>query len=334
MSVLCCASSRDLGLAQSPLPFFPGTSPRRMWCPGTRSSTWRSSPTSSTPGTAWRVVAPSLASSPRSAPSKPPLLTLTLTQLSLLIFLPPSSQALEKEEAPPAALEALQALEEELNETDSREERVFRYWINSLGVDSACESLFDDVGEDGFLLLSILEKLQGEVEWRRVAKPPVKLPFKKVENLNYALDVARQPPIKAVLVGIQGKDVFDGNKKLTLALIWQLMRYDFMRTVRGISTTKGGGPPSDSEVMKWANATVQAQGTQGRTAGGFRDPSLADGIFLLDLLAAVDKNAVNWDLAKRGNDQARLRFQTVGVCLRRFAVFGSVFLASLPLPLG
>lgn len=210
---------------------------------------------------------------------------------------------MEKEVAPPAALEALQQLDAELDETDSREERVFRYWINSLGVDANCESLFDDVGEDGFLLLSILEKLQGQVEWKRVAKPPVKLPFKKMENLNYALDVARQPPIKAVLVGIQGKDVFDGNKKLTLALIWQLMRYDFLRTVKGISGSKGGGPPSDSDVLKWANATVQAKGTQGRTASGFRDSTLADGIFLLDLLASVDKNAVNWDLVKRTSDK-------------------------------
>lgn len=209
---------------------------------------------------------------------------------------------MEKEEAPPAALEALQQLDAELDETDSREERVFRYWINSLGVDANCESLFDDVGEDGYLLLSILEKLQGVVDWKRVAKPPVKLPFKKMENLNYALDVARQPPIKAVLVGIQGKDVFDGNKKLTLALIWQLMRYDFLRTVRGIST-KGGGAPSDSEVLKWANAAVQARGTQGRTASSFRDSSLADGVFLLDLLATVGGSAVNWELVKRGGDQ-------------------------------
>ena len=35
---------------------------------------------------------------------------------------------------------------------DSREERAFRMWINSLGIDTYVNSLFDDV-RDGVLLL-------------------------------------------------------------------------------------------------------------------------------------------------------------------------------------
>ena len=47
------------------------------------------------------------------------------------------------------------------------------------------------------------QSLQGAVDWKRVAKPPIKLPFKKIENLNYALEVAKGPPFKSVLVGIR-----------------------------------------------------------------------------------------------------------------------------------
>ena len=34
--------------------------------------------------------------------------------------------------------------------------------------------------------------MKGSVDWKRVAKPPIKMPFKKIENLNYALE-ARGP---------------------------------------------------------------------------------------------------------------------------------------------
>ena len=124
-----------------------------------------------------------------------------------------------------------------------------------------CEDLFEDVKADGIMLLNVLERLTGggAVDWRRVSKPPLKLPFKKIENLNYALELAQRPPLKAVIVGISGKDVLDGNKKLTLALIWQLMRFDFLRTI------KRALPPRPAAARTAPSAAAADAG--GRAAG-------------------------------------------------------------------
>ena len=46
--------------------------------------------------------------------------------------------------------------------------------------------------------------------------------FKEVENGNYAVDLCKM--LKFSMVNVGGLDIVDGNKKLILAIIWQLMR--------------------------------------------------------------------------------------------------------------
>ena len=46
--------------------------------------------------------------------------------------------------------------------------------------------------------------------------------LKKIENLNFVVSVAKS--FGYSLVGIDGKCIYDKNSKLTLALIWQMMR--------------------------------------------------------------------------------------------------------------
>ena len=46
--------------------------------------------------------------------------------------------------------------------------------------------------------------------------------FKEVENGNYAVDLCKLMRFSMINVG--GLDIVDGNKKLMLAIIWQLMR--------------------------------------------------------------------------------------------------------------
>ena len=100
--------------------------------------------------------------------------------------------------------------------------------------------------------------------------------------------------------------MFDGNKKLTLALIWQLMRYDFLRTIQGIGGKSG--TPSDVDILKWCNAAVAGGGRSAKATASpalsFRDPTLADGMFFLTLLSALDPAAVSWDLVSRGGAPA------------------------------
>ena len=105
---------------------------------------------------------------------------------------------------------------------DSREERVFRMWINSLNIDGLyINDLFADL-QDGVALLKVMDRVQpGVVSWRKVNMNPTSK-FKKVENANYAVVIGKQ--MHFVLVNVGGVDIVDKNKKLILAIIWQLMQ--------------------------------------------------------------------------------------------------------------
>jgi len=105
---------------------------------------------------------------------------------------------------------------------DSREERAFRMWINSLGLeDLYINNLFEDCA-DGLVLLKVLDHISpGIVAWKQVEKNPSNK-FKKVSNCNYVVVIGKQ--LKFSLVNIAGSDIVTGNKKLILALVWQMMR--------------------------------------------------------------------------------------------------------------
>lgn len=71
----------------------------------------------------------------------------------------------------------------------------------------------------GIPLLRIEDHLQpGSVEWRKVNMAPRSI-YERVENCNYACDVAKRQQMK--VVGIGGKDIAEGLPKLTLAVVWQ-----------------------------------------------------------------------------------------------------------------
>lgn len=66
-----------------------------------------------------------------------------------------------------------------------------------------------------WVLLEVLDKVSpGSVNWKGATKPPIKMPFKKVENCNQAISIGKS--LKFSLVNVSGKDLVEGNKKLTL----------------------------------------------------------------------------------------------------------------------
>ncbi|KAJ6793252.1 fimbrin-1-like [Iris pallida] len=96
----------------------------------------------------------------------------------------------------------------------SREERAFRLWINSLGIATYVNNVFEDV-RNGWVLLEILDKVSpGSVNWKHASKPPIKMPFRKVENCNQVVRIGKH--LKFSLVNVAGNDIVQGNKKLIL----------------------------------------------------------------------------------------------------------------------
>ena len=68
----------------------------------------------------------------------------------------------------------------------------------------------------------LMDRVQpGIVNWDKVNKKPFKQMggnMKRLENCNYAIELAHK--MKFSLVGIAGQDIFDGNKTLTLGMLW------------------------------------------------------------------------------------------------------------------
>uniref|UniRef100_K3W5R6 Calponin-homology (CH) domain-containing protein n=1 Tax=Globisporangium ultimum (strain ATCC 200006 / CBS 805.95 / DAOM BR144) TaxID=431595 RepID=K3W5R6_GLOUD len=194
--------------------------------------------------------------------------------------------------------EELKQLEEILYDDvgDTREERVFRMWINSLAIDGVyINHLFSDM-RDGINLLKVFEKIEkGIVSWQKVnLVAPNK--FKQVENCNYCVVLGKQ--LKFSLVNIGGADIFEGAKKLILSIIWQSMRYQQLKLLSGLS--KGQAEITDKDIIDWANAKVRQGGRIKSQIVAFRDLGLSDALYLLDLVHAVEPRAVNWDQVSQG----------------------------------
>ncbi|XP_074272972.1 fimbrin-4-like [Silene latifolia] len=179
----------------------------------------------------------------------------------------------------------------------SREERCFRLWLNSLGTSTYVNNLFEDV-RTGWSLLEVLDKVSpGSVNWKRASKPPIKMPFKKVENCNQVIDVGKR--LKFSLVNVAGNDFVQGNKKLILAFLWQLMRFTMLQLLKNLRSFSQGKEITDADILNWANKKVKSSGKSSHIES-FKEKSLSNGRFFLDLLSAVEPRVVNWKVVTRG----------------------------------
>ena len=201
----------------------------------------------------------------------------------------------------------LKLVEVESEEAD-RESRAFSFWINNIaaaGVGShSCQvkNLFHDL-RDGIVLLRVIDTIrEGSVNFRTVYFPPPRLSkFKMIENTNYVVRLVKEMGL--VVVGIQGCDIVEGNVKLTLALVWQLMREHIVQTL-----CKGGVERlSDSDLLAWANMAAlscAANAEEQLTASSFKDSRLRDSRYFLYIMDYLKPGCVNYSLLTTGGGDA------------------------------
>jgi hypothetical protein len=203
--------------------------------------------------------------------------------------------ALSFDDEPRAPVMDAAKLEEFLAaEAVPREHRVFCNWINSLGPEHEMTDLLED-SKTGLRLLEVIAKIAAErkiVDWKMVNKK-AKVQIKAIENCNYLVECAKTLGCNMVNVG--GKDIFDRNEKLVLALVWQLMRYDTMALLEKLG---GGGKISDADLLSWANSKVP--GKAGKLLS-LSDPELGSGVFVLHLCDAVTPGVVDWEVVTKGS---------------------------------
>ena len=96
-----------------------------------------------------------------------------------------------------------------------------------------------------------------------------------------------------------GKDILDGNKTLTLALVWQLMRAYTLSLLSRLNP--GGTPIVESEIITWANNRLKEGGRADVEIKSFQDKSLKDAIPILQLVDTITPGSVNWDVVIKGD---------------------------------
>lgn len=187
---------------------------------------------------------------------------------------------------------------------ETREERTFRNWMNSLGVSPFVNNLYQDL-KDGLVLLQLMDRVQpGIVNWDKVNKKPFKQMggnMKRLENCNYAIELAAK--MRFSLVGIAGNDIHHGNKTLTLAVVWQLMRAYTLSVLQKLAGSDK--PIKDQEIVDWTNATLSGAG-KSSSISSFKDPAIATSMPVLDLIDAIKPGAIKYDLVNSGNTEEEL----------------------------
>ena len=179
----------------------------------------------------------------------------------------------------------------DFDEEGTREERAFRFWIQSMGIE--CNNLFDDL-KNGVVLLKVEDKIQpGIVEWKKVNDPP-KLSFHMLENNKKVIDNAKVLKLSTVNMG--ANDIMEGNKKIILAIVWQLMRKNIVNILAGLSGD--GKEITDNDMISWANEKVGKL-----KIDSFKDSTIGTGVFLCELCAAVKPDAVNPDFITPGDSK-------------------------------
>ncbi|KAM4609029.1 plastin-2 [Polymixia lowei] len=179
-------------------------------------------------------------------------------------------------------------------EGETREERTFRNWMNSLGVNPRVNHLYVDIA-DALVIFQLYEKIKVPVDWDKVNKPPYsKLGsnMKKLENCNYAVALGKNEA-KFSLVGIAGQDLNVGNRTLTLALLWQLMR---RYTLNILEDLGDGQKVTDDTIVSWVNQMLKNHGKP--TISSFKDGSISSSMPVLDLIDSIQNNSIRYDLVK------------------------------------
>ncbi|XP_076152239.1 plastin-1 [Alosa pseudoharengus] len=192
---------------------------------------------------------------------------------------------------------ATNGLDLTLLEGESREERTFRNWMNSLGVNPTVNHLYSDL-VDAWIILQLYQHSQIPVNWNKVNKPPypsLGANMKKLENCSYAVDLGKTVA-KFSLVGVGGVNINEGSRIHTLALIWQIMR---RYTVKVLSDLGDGEKVDDKCIINWVNAALK-EGDKDTFISSFKDKSISTSLPVLDLISTIAPKAVKDEMVKRG----------------------------------
>ncbi|XP_069133619.1 plastin-1-like [Argopecten irradians] len=184
---------------------------------------------------------------------------------------------------------------------ETREEKTYRNWMNSLGVDPFVHRLYSDLSS-GLVLFQLYDCIKPKtVDWKRVHKKFNKLKenFEKLENCNYVVELGCQ--CRFSLVGIAGDNILNENQTLTLALVWQLMRAYTLAILNKLKDKQEGQTVTDAQIIAWANDKLAYAGKKSKVSS-FKDKGLSDGKVILDVIDTIKPGSVKAEMVKDPED--------------------------------
>lgn len=196
----------------------------------------------------------------------------------------------------------LQALNDALFKSlGDNEERTYCLWMNSNGVEPFIVDLYHGI-KNGNAILYMLEILKpGCVDPKKLNKGKLSK-FSAVTNLDYALSIVKQHFEKSIsIVNISGTDIYDGNKNLCKGLLWQMLRYDILKTLKAIG--KDGARIKDEEILEYANSVTASAGVR---IESFKDPLLKDSRPILTFIDCIKPGVVDWSIVDKGQTEQGL----------------------------
>lgn len=182
---------------------------------------------------------------------------------------------------------------------ETREEKTYRNWMNSMGVKPYVNYLYTDL-QDCLVIFQLYDMIKASsVDWKRVTQnfAPMKIKFQKLDNCNYAVDLGKKQ-MNFKLVGIQGSNLLDGDKTYTLALVWQLMR---AYTLSMLDKIAGQGHPIvENGIIEWTNNKLKSADKK-TFIQSFQDPVISDSRVLCDLIDAIKPSSIKYEVLKSEN---------------------------------
>lgn len=190
---------------------------------------------------------------------------------------------------------------------ETREEKTYRNWMNSMGVSPHVNWLYSDLA-DGIIIFQLYDIIKpGSVFYKRVHTTftDKRRFMEQLENCNYAVELGRENNFS--LVGIAGQDIKEGNRTLTLAVVWQLMRaYTLTMLSQLINLPTNNTSAVEQAIVKFVNDKLEEAGKTSQIRG-FQDQSIRTSRPVADLVDALRPGHINYDmLSTEDTEEARL----------------------------
>lgn len=184
---------------------------------------------------------------------------------------------------------------------ETRAEKTWRNWMNSLGVSPYVNRLYSDLA-DGLVLIQLFDIIKpGCVQWNRVHKQFSRLKgfMERLENCNYSVELGKLH--KFSLVGIAGQDIVECNPTLVSALVWQLMRAYTLTILSHLAAADDGKPMDEHKIVEWVNAKLKDVG-KSSIIRSFNDSSISTAVPIIDLVDAIKPGSINYEQVLPGSN--------------------------------